>query len=150
VKSNVRQNRLAIALARQCLQSRGFTNVNANRPQGTFPHAHITASGNGVLFLIGVTSREEMAADGQPRPTYNLVQTADDLERAQEMADEMQAVPAFVAVALRSERGEYDAYFGTLQVIQSSRTIPMLRNDRRLYETLAEAVRDNRVAELLR
>ena len=105
--SNAQQNRVAIELAGQCLMRNRFLNVQANRSQGTFPHAHITADRGGEKFLVGVTSRREIGADGSYNPSYNIVTSAEDMKEARAMAGRRHEVPAFVAIALRPKEGRY-------------------------------------------
>lgn len=147
--SKIEQNRLAIKLACECLKKNGFTDIHPNRPQGTYPNAHINAIRNGNRYFIGVTSRQEFRADGTPNPGYNLVRTANDLKKARRLARKCHTVPAFVAVALRCENGLYSAYFGTLESIDHRREVPMKSEDRRRYEVLADRVHDLRVAALM-
>jgi hypothetical protein len=146
--SKIAQNRLAIEIARECLMNNGFTGVHTSKPQGTFPHAHITASRRGSNYLIGVSSREEIGADGDFNPSYNIVKTAGDLERAIVMGQSRHEIPAFVTIALDRKTGSYSAYFGTLASVGSCRSIPMLPQDRKKYELLAHVQNDSRVAAL--
>jgi hypothetical protein len=148
VASNAQQNRVAIELAVQCLMRNGFLSVQANRRQGTFPHANITADRGGEKFLVGITSRREIGADGNYNPSYNIVKDAEDMEEARKIAGRRGEVAAFVAIALRPEEGKYSAYFGRLQALQFRRDIPMLFSDRRRYEELVRDEYDERVASL--
>ena len=145
--SKIQQNRLGIELALECLRDRRFMNVSANRSQGTYPNAYITAERDGVKFFIGVTSREEIGADGAYNHCYNLVKTAADLHQARRQARMLTAIPAFVALALRRTKGSFAAYFGPLERIDCARCIPMLPQDRYAYELLQER-EDDRVAAL--
>lgn len=146
--SNIQQNRVAIEIAVQCLIQNRFLDVHANRNQGTFPYAHITAHRNGERFLVGVTSRREIGADGAYNPSYNIVKSDEDMKEARALAGKQREVPAVVAIALRPGDGMYSAYFGPLQAIQFRRDVPMLLGDRRRYEELVKDEYDARVAGL--
>lgn len=145
--SKIQQNRLGIQLALECLRNNRFTNISPSKLQGTYPSAHITAERDGVKFHIGVTSREEIGADGDYNPCYNLVTNAADLDEARRQAQAIGAVAAFVTLALRRSKGSFLAYFGTLQRIDYARCVPMLPQDRRAFELLADR-EDHRVAIL--
>ena len=66
-----------------------------------------------------------------------------------EKAAQEKAEPAFVTLALRRTEGTYSAYFGTLKSIGFVRCVPMLPNDRHLYETLADDIKEPEVAALI-
>jgi hypothetical protein len=146
--SPAKQNRVAIELAVECLRRSSFAHVHANRSQGTFPHAHITATRGGESFFIGVRSRKEIGADGDYNRSYNIVETAEDMREGRAIATKRNEVPAFVTIALRPEEGTYSAFFGRLQSVSFKRSIPMLLGDRRTYEELCPFTYDPRVAEL--
>lgn len=146
--SNIGQNRLVIVLARRCLEDNGFRIVERRGDQGTFPHTYTIAEFGSARYLIGITGREEVGAEGELNPNYNLVRTAGDLQRTQTLADDRKAVPAFVAVALCCNEGRYSAYFDTLAQISFRRQIPMLLEDRNRYRQLAGSTIDERVAAL--
>ena len=86
MSNKIKQNRLVIEIACECLKNDGFTNVNPNKKQGTFPDVHVTADRDGVQYLIGITGREEIGAQGEPNPSFNIVQTADDRRQARVLA----------------------------------------------------------------
>lgn len=146
--SNIQQNRLGLILARECLDKKGFTNVEPNRDQGTYPHAHIVANRGSIRYFIGVSGRAEIGDDREPNPSYNIVKNAEDLRSAFAEARRQKAVPAFVTLALRREEGLFSAFFGTLDSVNNMRSIPMLPTDRWSYEKLANKVYDPRVAAL--
>jgi hypothetical protein len=100
------------------------------------------------MYLVGVTSREEIGAGGDSNPSYNVVKTAEDMAAARQIARSMGAIPAFVAIALYKARGLYSAYFGTLDQVKYSRSIPMLENDRNKYIVLQLKTHDERVLGL--
>lgn len=137
-----------IVLARECLEDNGFRIVERHGDQGTFPHTYTIAELGSARYLIGVTGREEVGANGELNPNYNLVRTAGDLQKAQTLADDHKAIPAFVAVALCCNEGRYSAYFDTLAQISFRRQVPMLLEDRKRYRQLAGSTVDKRVAAL--
>ena len=153
LKSNIRQNRLVIKLACECLNSSGsgFANVNRNNDQGTFPHTYATArdTQTGIEYLIGITGRGERKADGDWDPEFNLVRTEENRREARALAARMKKKLAFVAIALRKADGAYAAYFGELDTIGFPRAIPMLPFDRTRYRQLSGYPQDVRVKELL-
>lgn len=142
------QNRLVIELACECLRKKQFTNVRLNRNQGTFPDVYITADRNGSQYLIGITGREEIGADGKPNCSFNLVRTDGDRKKARELAGRMKRKLAFVAVALQKTTGSYSAYFDELEPIGFPRGIRMLPEDRSDYELLSPFTDDARVKAL--
>jgi hypothetical protein len=146
--SKAQQNKLGWQLGRECLERAGFTKITLNREQGTFPHAHVVAHKGAQKYLVGVTSREEIGADGDPNPSYNVVKAAEDMAAARQMARSMGAIPAFVTIALYKEKGLYSAYFGTLDQVNFRRSIPMLEDDRKKYVALQEQIHDQRVRGL--
>jgi hypothetical protein len=149
MSSRIEQNRLVIEIACECLKQNGFMHVNRNRDQGTFPDVYVTADRNGILYLIGITGREETGADGEPNPSFNLVRTEGDRRKAKTLAQNTSRVLAFVAVALRREDGKYSTYFEELDRIGFPRSIPMLPQERSNYQSLAIGTYDARVRALL-
>ncbi|RWL45263.1 MAG: hypothetical protein EOR60_15060 [Mesorhizobium sp.] len=146
--SKIEQNRLGIQLALESLRTNRFTNIAASQPQGTFPSAHITAERDGVKCFIGVTSREEIGAEGEYNPCYNLVKTAADLKEARRQAQAIGAVPGFVMIALNRSKGRFSAYYGTLERIGiETRCVPMLPQNRLAYELLADR-EDSRIVDI--
>jgi hypothetical protein len=146
--NTIKQNRLVIELACECLRNNGFTNVNRNKDQGTFPNVYATATDSGIQYLVGITGREETSADAGLNPAFNIVRTATDRRRARVLARNMGTVLAFVAVALRREDSSYSAHFGELERIGFPRSIPMLPRDRVDYRPLAIHTHDTRVGDL--
>ena len=70
--NRIKQNRLVIEIACECLENDGFANVNQNKKQGTFPDVHVTAERDGIAYLIGITGREEIGVNGEPNPSFNM------------------------------------------------------------------------------
>jgi hypothetical protein len=111
------------------LADAGFEDVkNLNRGMN-FPYADILARKRSQLFLIGVKSRNEFQANGAINPSYNAILIRNDkkqlLERlgkteaqitailwdgVDQIAAQWNAIPAWVTVAMRPERGTYSAY----------------------------------------
>ena len=109
---NIAKNRLAIEIGCECLNANGFSNVARNKDQGTFPHTYVTATDTrtGVEYLIGITSRVEVGADGKLNPAYNVVHSAADRREAKALAEHLKRKPAFVAIVLRETNGSYAAF----------------------------------------
>jgi hypothetical protein len=153
MKRNGAQNRLAIEIACECLNSNAsiFANVARNRDQGTFPRVYATAVDRrtGVEYLIGITSRVETGADGTLNPAYNIVHSAADRTSARALAKGMNRTLAFVAITLRETDGSYASYFGQLEPLGFPIEIRMLPRDRLAYLQLAPYTRDARVKQLL-
>jgi hypothetical protein len=150
---NLVQNRLAIEIACDCLKLNGFAKVARNKDQGTFPDTYVTATDtrSGVEYLIGITSRGEVGADGKLNPAYNIVHSAADRRRAKALATHMKRRLAFIAIPLRETNGSYAAFFGELAPpLDFPIEVPMLPQDRlRLgYRQLAPFTPDARVKEL--
>jgi hypothetical protein len=152
MKRNLAQNRLAIEIACECLNTNGFAKVARNKDQGTFPHTYVTATDtrSGVEYLIGITSRVEVGADGKLNPAYNVVHSAADRERAKALAKHMKRTLAFIAIVLRETNGSYAAFFGELAPLGFPIEVPMLPHDRlRLgYRQLGPFTPDARVKGL--
>jgi Holliday junction resolvase-like predicted endonuclease len=162
--------RIGERLAEERLAAAGFEDVkNLNRGMN-FPYADILARKNGQVFLIGVKSRNEFQANGAINPCYNAVLIRNDkkqlLERlgkteaeitailwdgVDEIAARWKAIPAWVTVAMRPERGTYSAHFDLVSRIRHRRSIPMNLADRKDYVQLAPVgTKDARVtADLL-
>jgi hypothetical protein len=123
-----------------------------------------------VTLPPGVKSRNEFQANGAINPCYNAVLIRNDqkqlLERlgkteaeitailwdgVDEIAARWKAIPAWVTVAMRPERGTYSAHFGLVSRIRHRRSIPMNLADRKDYVQLAPVgTKDARVtADLL-
>jgi hypothetical protein len=147
---NLRQNRLAIEIACECLNINGFAKVARNKDQGTFPDTYVTATDtlSGVEYLIGITSRGEVGADGKLNPAYNVVHSAADRRRAKVLATHMKRTLAFIAIPLRETNGSYAAFFGELAPLDFPIEVPMLPQDRLRYRQLAPFTPDARVKEL--
>jgi hypothetical protein len=165
-----RLGRLGEQLAEERLVDAGFKDVrNLNRGMN-FPYADILARKVSQLFLIGVKSRNEYQAGGAINPSYNAILIRNDkkqmLERlgkteaeitailwdgVDQIAARWKAVPAWVTVAMRPERGTYSAYYGLVSAICNRRSIPMTLAGRSGYTLLAPiGTKDPRVtADLL-
>jgi hypothetical protein len=147
--SNIQQNRLVIQLARECLENNGFGIILRHQDQGTYPRVYTIAERGGARYLIAATGREEVRADGELNPGFNLVQNPKDQQAARKLENEHHnAIPAFVAVALRCKDGRFSAYFGRLGGINFRRQVPMLHANRQHYEQLVPRTSDPRVAAL--
>src|SRR5215813_13077838 len=97
---NIAKNRLAIEIGCECLNANGFSNVARNKDPGTFPHTYVTATDTrgGTAYLIGITSRVEVGADGKLNPAYNVVHSAADRRQAKALANRMNRTLAFIAI----------------------------------------------------
>jgi hypothetical protein len=117
--SRIKQNRLVIQLARECLENKGFRIIERYQDQGTYPRMYTIAERDGSVYLIATTGREEIRADGKLNPEYNLVQNSNDQEQARRLENNKHPdkIPAFVAVALRCNEGQYSAYFDRLKTV---------------------------------
>jgi len=146
--SHIQQNRVVIQLARECLEKANFEQIELNREQGIFPDVRIIAARSGTRFLIGITGREEIGADGEYNPSYTIASAASGMETAKNIARRHQAVLAFVTIPLQKKKGKFCSFFGTLQAVKFRRSIPMLLPDRRCYEMLQDWTHDDRVAAL--
>jgi hypothetical protein len=80
--SNSQQNRLVIQLARECLENSRFRITDRHGDQGTYPRVYTTAERDGTAYVIATTGREEVRADGELNPGFNLVQTPEDQKEA--------------------------------------------------------------------
>jgi hypothetical protein len=83
--SRIKQNRLVIQLARECLENKGFRIIERYQDRGTYSRTYTIAERGGSVYLIATTGREEIRADGKLNPEYNLVQNSNDQERARRL-----------------------------------------------------------------
>jgi GTPase SAR1 family protein len=165
IERTTKLGRIGEQLAEERLAHAGFRDVrNLNRGIN-FPYADVLARKDGQLFLIGVKSRNEFQENGKINPCYNAVLIRNDkkqlLERlgkteaeitailwdgVDQIASRWNAIPAWVTVAMRPERGTYSAYFGLVSAIRHRRSIPMKLADRAPYvELAAVGTRDPKV-----
>ncbi|WP_156394352.1 hypothetical protein [Mesorhizobium sp. Root172] len=160
-----RLGRIGEILAEERLRAAGFEGVRNLNLGINFPYADIMAIRSGQGFLIGVKSRNEFQTNGRINPCYNAVLIADaprrELERrgkaeaditallwseVDELARQADAVPAWVAIAMRPMEGTYSAYFGLASAVRHRRSIPMKLRDRTGYVELAPAgTKDERI-----
>ncbi len=147
--SNLLKNRIVIEIAHECLQlsNNGFSNVRLSGKVGTFPEVYATAvdTNSGVDYLVGMTGRSESKDNGDWDPLFNMVRTEDDRTRGKALAEELNMVTAFVAIALRKTDCSYAAYFGEWATLGFPRSIPMLMGERSKYRQLAPYTKDKRV-----
>jgi Holliday junction resolvase-like predicted endonuclease len=154
-------------LAEECLALAGFEKIeNLNRRANNYPFADILATRHGARYFIGVKTRNEFQANGKINPSYNAVLIRSDKKRqlessgkteaqittllwteVQALADQWEAVPAWVTVATQPLKGIYSAYFGLVSSLGNRRSIPMKTDDRRVYEVLAERNADTRITK---
>ena len=106
--SRIKQNRLVIQLARECLENKGFRIIERYQDRGTYSRTYTIAERDGSVYLIATTGREEIRADGKLNPEYNLVQNSNDQEQARRLENNKHPdkIPAFVAVALIGSRSK--------------------------------------------
>lgn len=83
--SRIKQNRLVIQLARECLENKGFKIIERYQDRGTYSRTYTIAERDGSVYLIATTGREEIRADGKLNPEYNLVQNSNDQEQARRL-----------------------------------------------------------------
>ena len=83
--SRIKQNRLVIQLARECLENKGFRIIERYQDRGTYSRTYTIAERDGSVYLIATTGREEIRADGKLNPEYNLVQKSNDQEQARRL-----------------------------------------------------------------
>lgn len=158
--------RVGELIAAERLDVNGFTDVeDLNARRTNYPFADLLATRDGVRYLIGVKTRNEMRqGDVGLNESYNLVlvpgsanrllkeqgRSTDEITRmawaeVDEIAALHQAVPAWVTVAARPRTGEYSAYFGLVSDLNNRRSVPMTFKARARYLCLAEAAADSRI-----
>jgi hypothetical protein len=156
VERTSKLGRLGEKLAEERLTAAGFDDVQNLNMGVNFPFADVLATRAGRRLLIGVKSRNEFQTNGKINPCYNAVLIADakrrELQRignteaditallwneVDALARRYDAIPAWLAVAMRPKEGTYSAYFGLASVIRHRRSIPMKFSDRGAYLELA-------------
>lgn len=170
VERTTKLGALGEQIAAERIADAGFTDIqNLNETaKHNFPFADLTAKSGTQRFLIGVKTRNEYRADGKLNESYNAVLIRDSVNRQlkeqgwsqaritemllkgiQRLANEWNAIPAWVAVAVRPEISTYSAYFGTMSQLGLRRSIPMTPDARKLYKALAEQQYDPRILPAL-
>lgn len=163
--------RLGEDLVAERLVLHGFSNVeNLNARRANYPFGDLLATRQGARYFVGVKTRNEnRQGDVGLNESYNIVLmpspinkvlkeqgrtteqiTALLLEEVSDLADKLQAIPAWATVAVRPRSGTYSAYFGVMSALGNRRSVPMTPKACSRYECLARDVVDPRVsADLL-
>ena len=129
----------AIAL----LQKAGFSGVrDMNVTVVNHPFGDIFAERGGSRYMIGVKTRNKYQVSGILNPTYNVRKRNANVEI---IAQQHNALLAWVAISVVPEEHEFSAYFGTIAQIEDRGerfSIPMKADQTRKYECLADRETD--------
>ena len=145
--------RIGESLAAEALQENGFQNVrNLNDDLSNHPFADLLAEKDGRRYFVGVKTRNEDRDIGNLNESYNCVLVRDQvnrllksrgmssdaitilaIQRVYELANDYEAVPAWIAVPTRPKDSTYCAFFGLLSELGNRRSIPMSYAARKTY-----------------
>lgn len=127
------------AKAWSLLESAGFVEVrNVNQETHNHPFGDLFGIRNGQRFLIGVKTRNKLQANGKLNPSFNITKRGRDLTP---LAKKYDAVLAWVAIQVQSEKQRFSAYWGTVnQIIEAKErySIPMKPDEVLAYECLVQ------------
>ena len=127
---------LGEALAEKLLRKAGFTNVrNLNIENNNNKYADIYAEKGAEKYVISVRTRNKYENNGSLNGRYKL--KADCHEQAAKMEKKFDASAAWVTIAIETDKGTFDAYFGTLESLQGNTGVPMSEKATCNYEKLA-------------
>lgn len=159
--------RLGELLAMDLLRNTGFEDVVDLNGTSNFPYADLLGTWSGKKYLISVKTRCESRDNGLLNESYNLIKINDRANRrlqadgktteqiteliwqtVDKIAAQWDARPAWIAIPVRPELGEYSAYFG--EPLRHIRSIPMTPQARARYRELAPVgTRDPRITPRL-
>jgi hypothetical protein len=131
------------------LKRAGFRNVrDMNAESFNHPFGDIYAEREGARYLIGVKTRNKYQVSGLINPTYNVRKRGADVKA---IAQQYNAILAWVAIAVVPEEQRFSAYFGTIAQIEDAGerfSIPMRPEQTKRYECLSSPVEE--LDELIR
>ena len=118
-----------------------------------FPCFDIETSKDAKKYLVSVKTRNHTTdKNDEKTDCYNLFykkKKGDDLDaevkKAEDIAQQRNAVQMWAAVRVDVERQLYDVYWGFVAELKNKKQIPMSPNDRRRHKKLAENVFDPRI-----
>lgn len=160
---------LGECLAGEALINNGFENIkNLNTTQHNHPFGDLLAERDGKKYLISVKARNEKKDDGRLNDSYNCIivskakndRLKDEgksveeitklaIKEVKDLALLYEAVPAWITIPIRPERGAYAVYFGLLSQLGEKRAIPMTPDAIRQYQCLVQWKIDNRITAAL-
>lgn len=125
-------------LAKQLLLENGFIDVvDLNGLKANFPFADFSATKNDVQYLISVKARNKYENNGKINSRYKLGSKSYEHIKVLLTTDEFKNhKPAWLAIAL--EEKTFDAYFGLIEQLNSSRGINMSAKAKSSYVELAK------------
>lgn len=152
-------------LAEEALNHTGYQQVrNLNAVQRNQPFADLLAERDGNRYFISVKTRNEARRVGGLNESYNCFKIAtpanaalkakgknpDEITRLaiseiEMLAQGFDAIPAWMAVAVRPVKGTYAVYFGLLADLGITRSIPMTTAARSKHLCLVDWASDPRI-----
>ena len=120
------------------LKRAGFQNFrDMNAERSNHPFGDIYAERDGARYLIGVKTRNRYQVSGHINPTYNVRKRGADVKA---IAQQYDAILAWVAITVVPEQQSFSAYFGTIAQIEEAGerfSIPMRSEQTTQYECLS-------------
>ncbi len=169
IRRTSKLGRLGEQLAAEALSANDFQNVsNLNNIRNNYPFFDLRAEKDGKLYFIEVKTRNEEKDAGGLNPSYNCISVSDwankllksqgysapqitamAIDRVTSEATNHNAVPAWIAVPVRSKQSKYAAYFGLLEDLGLRRSIPMRPTALENYLCLVDWTADARITPSL-
>jgi len=126
-------------LAFTILTKNGFSKViNLNTIISNFPFADFYAERNNKMYIISVKSRNKFEHKGNLNSRYKLGKFEPKLQKIktqEKYSEYKECIPAWLTVSF--EEKTFDAYFGTIEMLNGNRAILMSKKHLPNYETLS-------------
>jgi len=123
-------------IAQELLRENGFEKIrNLNEIQPNHRFGDLLAERDGRRYLISVKARNAYTQAGSLNPTYNIRKRTEDVNELDAL---YQAEPAWVTIQIFTDKGHYNAYFGTIAELGSRFSVPMTEKATAKYECLAK------------
>lgn len=126
---------LGETIAPRYLKRAKFTDIlDMNTIKTNYPYADVVATRDGIVYAISIKTRNKYEArTGNLNSEYKLGKNC--MQLAEYAAKNKNATPAWLAIQIDGER--VSVFFGTLEMLNGNKGIPMTPDAVKRYERLA-------------